>query len=246
MLSRLPLTICMAIVAIVDSVASAEPEVISEWIKATENVKTVRAVVRVIVYDHAFKTQSHAIGAFGYLAPRHGFWRLCDDSQHQVSRFLQNGNPYVITPFQDVHWRWHADRFRDIQELSKTFTEYTIDPVSKSYVRLWQTDLFTTVDWQRPFLPGRPNKDTVRNWTYSVTRQSASEVWIRASPKAFPQFSSIDLYFQRQPVRLLATRFTDSGGRQVVSIYSEITFAPEKWSEPDLTTYQKIGSPLAP
>ena len=272
--SHRSLAICIAMLPVAATADEPTPAIISSWHKATADTTTVRASVRLIIYDDTFHIQKHATGTFGYLSPRHGFWRLNNDTtEHQKLRVTCTGVPYKIRPFDNQHWRWHTDRFRDINDNDKSFSEYKIDPNTKSYVRFFSADLFRTVDcyacgvierflmeffsadlfrtvdWATPFLPGRPNKDVAREWTYSAMKQTDSHTWIRAIPKADTPLAtslrSCDIYFQRDPVRLLATRSTPiNSEQQTVIIYSDVSFTPEPWSEPELTDYRQTNTPV--
>ena len=242
------IAICIAVVPVGAVADDPPPAIISNWYEATADTTAVRATVRLVRYDNTFYIQQHATGTFGYLSPRHGFWRLNNDkTEHQKLRATSAGVPYEIRPFDNKHWRWRADRFREIDDKGRSFSEYKIDPNTKSYVRFFFADLFRTVDWATPFLPGRPNKAVAREWTYTVTDETDLHTWIRAIPKADTplarSLASCDLYFQRDPVRLLATRSNSiSGDTQTVILYSDVDLKPDTWTEPDLSEYKQVNS----
>lgn len=248
--SHLCLATYIALVPVVAVADDPAPAIISNWHEATADTTTVRASVRLIQYDDTFHTQKHATGTFGYLSPRHGFWRLNNDTtEHQKLRVTLTGVPYKIQPFDNRHWRWHAERFRDINDKDKSFPEYKIDPNTNSYVRIFSLDLFRTVDWATPFLPGHPNKDGASQWTYSVTKQTDSHAWVRATPEPDTllgrSWACWDLHFRRDPARLLATHSTSVfGARQTTILYSNVKFNPEPWPEPDLAEYKQTNMPV--
>ncbi len=51
-------------------------KVLREWRVECRTFKSVRGDFQRIQYDDLFHSQKHAQGEFGYLGPRHGFWRF--------------------------------------------------------------------------------------------------------------------------------------------------------------------------
>jgi hypothetical protein len=244
---------CLMCVALVPAAATADDpvsEIISAWHEATANITSVQGSFRVIRYNDTFRVVEHGKGTFGYLSPQHGFWRITnDDAEHNPHHDARTGVPYRVSSFKDVHLRWHAGRLREINEEEKSFIEVKIDLNPKLFdpkasVRFFDVNRFRTVDSISPFLPGCPNKETSDHWTYSITKQSDSHTWVRAVPlpdtPASQSFASSDIYFQNAPVVLLATRTRPQKiASQTVIIYSDVTFDPEPWPEPELSEYKK-------
>lgn len=242
------LAICGALLPVAATADDSLPKIIGAWHEATGDTTAVRASVRLVQYDDTFHIQKHATGTFGYLSPGHGFWRLDNDTtERQKRRVTHSRVPYEIRPFASEHLRWHTDRFLDISDKDRSFSKNKIVAGSTLYLRFISADLFCTVDWATPFLPGRPNKTVADQWAYTVWKQTDSHTWIRALPKAdsplVTALESSDLYFQHDPVRLLATRSTSiTGNHQTVIVYSDINLTPEAWPEPDLSEYEQVDS----
>lgn len=127
MLKR-PLVLFTLVFAALAKADDSRPEIITEWIRATESVHSVRTKVDVVEYNGTFECQRNGKGEIGYLGPRHGFLRLVNNpDKTREPRRTKSGERFTIDPHPAEHVRWCDDYLRVIDDDSRMFSEAKMD-----------------------------------------------------------------------------------------------------------------------
>ncbi|QDT98513.1 hypothetical protein [Gimesia aquarii] len=230
-------------------------DVLREWSAQHVTCTAVRGDFKRLWYDDVFRVQKHGKGQFGYLSPRHGFWKIEPaklDPSSVTRKQTSDGKPYTYKDAESEHWRWQKTRLLTIQEEEKHYEEfYTyVDKIEepKQKVSWWffDFDFVLTADFPSPFLPGVPNQarvdDLFKNSYLKVVKESETQIIIAGKPirrENAPNCIEFKLLLEKQPWRLRATQYIHLGGNShSVYIFSNIEMNPLEWDEPDLSGYQ--------
>ena len=217
-------------------------EIIAELTAATRNVTSVRGSVSVITYDDTFDTVSAGNGKFGYFQPRDGYWKVSNTpAMPTEEQNTRKRRQYRHVEYGAEHWQWQDDCFREVDDDNKRVFECSFVAGKGLFSSLFSR-IFGTVDRTSPFLPGLPNKSVIEKWKFAVTDESATHIWLHATPNNDSdkkQFASCDLYMQKKPLELEAVQYIPTGSRQRrVLLFSEVELNPSSHEKPDLSNYK--------
>lgn len=226
------------------------PEIITAWQQECREITTVRAKIKLYQYHHFLHRQSFGTGELGYAGPGKAFIQINNlplDADQQALHLSTFEPPYEITPYHDMQWHWKDDRVYAIDERDQSYQEFEV-PAEEDQPKNWIDRLnggrIKLTDFT-PFLPGQPEKAVIDQWSFTVTRQNETHVWVQAKRKPQNQRSTSDshceLYFQSRPVQLLALKTGANSMDQKVYLFSEIDFEPAGWAVPDLCCYQSLN-----
>jgi len=226
------------------------PEIITVWQQECREIKAVRARIKLYQYDHSFRTQSVGTGELGYAGPGNAFIQINNlplDADQQALHRSTIDPSYELTPFHSMQWHWKDGRVYAIDERDQSYQEFVV-PAEEDQPKNW-------LDWLNvgrikltgftPFLPGQPEKAVFDQWSFTVTKQNETHVWVQAKRKPQNERSTSDshceLYFQSHPVQLLALKTGANSMDQKVYLFSEIDFEPAEWAVPDFCCYQSLN-----
>jgi hypothetical protein len=235
-----------------DSHALQAVKIVREWSAAHQNCAAVQCKILHIWYDDVFEVQKNAAGEFSYLGPRRGFWKWNAPDQRPKEESLkwsERGKPYQYQGAEPEAWYWLTDRLLKIDESEKTVQVFPIPQGTVKFGIFDISDFLKTVDSPLLFVPGMPNKQRleslIQGCLFEVLRENETHVWIAGAPqtkKLAARFSQFQLYLKKSPWSLKAAKVVHPGGHQEsVYIFSEVSFDPQEWDEPDLTGYQQSG-----
>lgn len=225
-------------------------KVLREWSATHRNCTAVQGKLLRIGYNDVFERQKHAAGEFSYLGPRRGFWKWSSPARRPNEESLKRsrrGGPYEYEDAEPEAWYWLTDRLLRIDESEKTVEFYRIPQGSVKYRLLDFGAHFRTVDRVLPLMPGMPDKQRletlIQGCLFKVLRENETHIWIAGKPKnrrLATTFQEFKLYLEKSPWRLKAIQVIHPGGNQSnVYVFSEVSFDPQEWDEPDLTGYKQ-------
>jgi hypothetical protein len=225
--------------------------VLREWSEENQSFTSVRGDFHRIWYDDVFCLQKHADGEFGYLTPRHGFWRFGPPREKPKTESLKKtiqGTPYQYKEAESEQWCWQKTRLLMINGDEKKYEEF-IYPNLPQQREVWGFFQFP-VDGLYPFLPGVPNQarfdDLLKHCHLKVFKESETHIWIAGKPMPImhaQNFSEFQLYLEKSPWRLKAAQYIHPGGNQrTVYLFSNIEMNPLEWDEPDLAGYLNLSA----
>lgn len=223
-----------------------------EWSEAHRNCTAVQGKFLRIWYDDVFKVQKHAAGEFSCLGPRRGFWKFRASAQRPKAESLkrsERGESYQYQDAEPESWYWLTDRLLNIDECEKTVQFFQIP---QGTVKIGFFDFgayFKTVDSHLPLMPGIPDKQRfesiIQGCMFQFLHENETHVWIAGKPqkrKLAVNCQEFKLYLEKSPWRLKAIQLIHPGGNQSsVYVFSEVSFDPQEWNEPDLTGYQRLN-----
>ena len=232
-------------------------DVLREWSAEHVTCTAVRGNFTRYWYDDVFRVQKYGKGQFGYLGPRHGFWRIEParlDPSSVTRKQTSDGKPYTYKDAESDHWRWQKTRILNIQEEDKNYEEYSYpekieQPKQKVSWWFFNFDFLLSADFSSPFLPGVPNQakvdDLIKNSYLKVIKESETQIVIAGKPMSRIEavyYSEFKLILEKNPWRLRASQYIHPGGnQQSVYVFLNIEMNPEEWDEPDLTGYEIIS-----
>jgi len=225
-------------------------DVLHEWNAENLTCTSLRGDFQRIWYDDIFQVQEHSKGQFGYLGPRHGFWRSRPPEQNpNVASLKKNsdGKPYTYKLTESGELRFQKTRWVCINEETKSYLEwiYANQPKQQSSWGLFDFLYDMAADWPSPFLPGVPNQERfdglLKRCHFKVVKETETHIRISGKPQSredAANYSEFKLYLEKRPWRLRGTQYIHPGGNQsTVYCFSNIETNPSEWDEPILTGY---------